>query len=45
MAGLEARAGTGWLAPNPTGPQAVFNGVQDWFRGLFAPKPGWETDS
>ncbi len=45
MAGLEARAGTGWLAPNPTGPQAVLNGVQDWVRGLFAPKPGWKTDS
>ncbi|HJN39379.1 MAG TPA: hypothetical protein QGH28_04285, partial [Chloroflexota bacterium] len=45
MAGLEARAGTGWLAPTPTGPQAVLNGVQDWVRGLFAPKPGWKTDS
>ncbi len=45
LAGLEARAGTGWLAPVPTGPQAVLSGIQDWFRGMFAPKPGWEVDS
>ena len=45
LAGLEARAGTGWLAPVPTGLQAIFSNIQEWGLKLLSPKPGWEPDS
>lgn len=45
LSGLEARAGTGWLAPVPTGLQAIFSNIQEWGLKLLSPKPGWEADS
>jgi cell division protein FtsA len=45
LAGLEARAGTGWLAPVPTGLQAILSNIQEWGLKLLSPKPGWEPDS
>jgi cell division protein FtsA len=45
LAGLKTRATRGWLELEPTGLNAVVARVQDRFRTLLSPKPGWETKS
>ena len=45
LAGLKTRASQGWLELEPTGLNALVASVQDRFRTLLSPKPGWETES